>query len=201
MLKSPENREFIDQVRGLYPFIIRDSNIPQPKGAITAFGQIRGDFQPETRFEVRSPDWDKIATPALDFLICCIGANDAFAEDTNLSPTLPSGERVYRNAGALGRLIEATQRIVRFDASDYNGGILRPFPLLETFSTADFLHGTYLLALFDVLRKNPDAWLTTSRGITRIAADSRLVTWEQTFAGKWNDILVVKLSYEVFSTN
>src|SRR3989338_7088473 len=104
MLKSPENREFIDQVRGLYPFIIRDSNIPQPKGAITAFGQIRGDFQPETRFEVRSPNWDKIATPALDFLICCIGAMDALAEDTDWPPPLPSGQR------ASGKVVLVTNR-------------------------------------------------------------------------------------------
>ncbi len=164
------------------------------------FGEVREGFQPEDRFEFRSVGGDKIDTPVLDYLVCVIGTLDAYAKDAQLPQVLPSGEFIYRNAGALNRLVEATHKIGRFDSYPYSGtpetvATRRPLPrfLDPEYRIEAFRHREYLWELFRVLRQNPGAWLVTNYGSSRVTEHTSLRTADYISIGAWQDIAVQKV--------
>ena len=195
-------RGAIDQTRRLF---IKEPKTPQVErwfeGTVAdLFGEVREGFQPEDRFEFRSVDGDKIETPLLDYFVCEIGSLDAYAKDTELPQRLPSGEFVYRNTGALNRLVKATHNIVGLDAYPYSGppetiATLHPLPRFidPQYRMAAFRHREYLGELFKVLRENPGAWLITSHGSRRVTEHSSLRTVDRIVIGAWQDIAIQKV--------
>lgn len=195
-------RGAIDKTRRLF---VRDPKTPQAErwfeGQVAElFGEVREGFQPEDRFEFRSLGGDKIDTPVLDYLVCEIGSLDAYAKDAELPQRLSSGEFVYRNAGALDRLVEATHKIVGLDGYPYSGTpetvvTLHALPRFvdPQYRMAAFRHREYLWELFKVLRENPGSWLVTDYGSRRVAEHSSLRTTDHIVIGAWQRIVVQKV--------
>lgn len=197
-------RIIMDSVRQLYvrqPEVLQEPERVLFEGYISdLWGKGREDFKPQARFEFRTDTGKGIDTPVLDYLVAEIGFLDAYATDADLPPTLPSGEFVYRNAGALERLASVTLELVQFDAYPHSGpseavATFKPLPLFEdpSYRMPAFRHREYLGQLLGVLQKNPGAWFVSDRGSIRVADHSRITTVDHIRIDEWQEISFKKI--------